>query len=144
MSWAICPISQELMRMPVILGCGHSFDKEGVDRAISEGVDHCPTCRSPFFRLEMGRPPYVTNFALKSVLDVVGPTPEVGETETLDKATGAIAQKILIKSEAKAQYWRALCQKRFFSALPPAMTWVLNAIRIIFIKAIAYIKKELS
>lgn len=58
-----CPISMDIMTDPVIVQCGHTFDKESLENWLrSNSV--CPTCRVNVNRNEIS-----TNFSLKSMIE---------------------------------------------------------------------------
>lgn len=59
----ICPISQTLMKDPITLGCGHTFDREGLD-SWARANSTCPTCRINFSNESL-----VTNWTLKSLIE---------------------------------------------------------------------------
>ena len=59
-----CPISQEVMKNPVTTKCGHSFDKESLDKHINLGNLLCPLCNQKLIIDE----PYILNLSLKNII----------------------------------------------------------------------------
>lgn len=58
-----CPISMMIMDDPIILECGHTFDRDGLNQWL-EHNDDCPTCRS-----YVNRNKITTNYSLKSMIE---------------------------------------------------------------------------
>ena len=57
----LCPISMNVMVNPVVIDCGHSFDKEGLETWLRSS-NLCPTCRHRVTTIS-------TNFTLKSLIE---------------------------------------------------------------------------
>ncbi len=57
-----CCLTLEVMNDPVILQCGHSFDRESLE-VIIKSCSACPLCRFPMQRFKL-----ITNFALKNLI----------------------------------------------------------------------------
>lgn len=58
----LCPISGNLMRNPVTLKCGHTFDKSSIEEW-KQRSDTCPNCR------ELITDSFTVNYTLKSLID---------------------------------------------------------------------------
>ncbi|WP_316358187.1 ankyrin repeat domain-containing protein [Candidatus Neptunichlamydia sp. REUL1] len=66
---AICTITQEVMKDPHALPCGHSFEKEAIEGWINanqnaHGRSRCPECRTRFTHI-------ARNFTAKNMLDAI-------------------------------------------------------------------------
>ena len=57
----LCPISMNVMENPVVIDCGHTFDKEGLETWLRSS-NLCPTCRHRVTTIS-------TNFTLKSLIE---------------------------------------------------------------------------
>lgn len=58
-----CPISMDIMNDPVIIQCGHTFDRQSLDIWLDSN-SVCPTCRVNVNRHEIS-----TNYSLKSMIE---------------------------------------------------------------------------
>lgn len=57
-----CPISKQIMQDPVILECGHTFDRQPLGTWLESSQD-CPTCRKPVNMQKI-----TPNYSLKSMI----------------------------------------------------------------------------
>lgn len=60
----LCPITQSLMKNPVSLTCGHTYDRDSIEQWFRTNEKSCPTCR-----MTMSNPTLTTNWTLKSLID---------------------------------------------------------------------------
>ncbi len=59
----ICPISMNIMTVPVVLECGHTFDKDSLENWLNVNMV-CPTCRKPVHQDKIN-----INWTLKSLIE---------------------------------------------------------------------------
>ena len=57
-----CMITLELMNEPMMLECGHTFDKDNLDAVLKKGSRDCPFCRKP-----INREP-ILNYSLRNII----------------------------------------------------------------------------
>jgi hypothetical protein len=62
-----CPITFEIMKNPVFLPSGHSYEREIIEKMIVNGVVIDPITREEFKDLKK---PLPTNFALKNLIEI--------------------------------------------------------------------------
>lgn len=60
-----CPISMEIMAEPVMVATGHTYDKDCIERWLSQGHRTCPVTGQKLRHLEL-----VPNFALRTAIQV--------------------------------------------------------------------------
>ncbi|MED6134164.1 hypothetical protein PIB30_034692 [Stylosanthes scabra] len=83
-----CPISLEIMRDPVILSSGHTFDRSSIQRWLDAGHRTCPITKLPL----PDQPILIPNHALRSLISnftpltptpIPNPTPTRSQPQTL-------------------------------------------------------------
>ncbi|KAJ0101636.1 hypothetical protein Patl1_05645 [Pistacia atlantica] len=60
----ICPLCNEVMKDPVAIVCGHSFERQAIQEHFKRGEKKCPTCREELPSLDL-----TPNFNLRSSIE---------------------------------------------------------------------------
>lgn len=60
----VCPVTQENFTYPIILECGHTFDKPVLEEMVRSKKNKCPLCNSNFLSIER------VNWAVAGALDL--------------------------------------------------------------------------
>ncbi|XP_015691471.2 U-box domain-containing protein 16-like [Oryza brachyantha] len=123
-----CPISLDLMRDPVVVASGQTYDRESIDRWFSSGKSTCPKTGQVLANLEL-----VPNKALKNLISKWcrenGVAMEACEASKSEQAQAVAANKAAL--EAARMTASFLVRKLSVSFSPDAANRVVHEIRLL-------------
>jgi tetratricopeptide (TPR) repeat protein len=90
-----CPITQEVFKDPVVLGCGHTFEREALEEATKEDK-RCPLDRQPITSV-------ASNFGLKNALDKWKKEDPLPTFSSFQRSNPGLAQANLAAARAFAE-----------------------------------------